>query len=125
MFGLEDDLHTELNNLRRACRAFAKVAANLDVFDEIKPEAMRRVLRARGWFMTGTQPWPGEPNRVAFEVYDHKTAVGEDRGYIVMCVKVPMEPTAGDWRPRVYEWATAVAIRHGDVSPAEVLAEAL
>lgn len=119
------DLLVELNNLRRACRAFARVAADLDVFDEITPENMRRVLRARGWTLTGTQPWPGEPNRVAFELYDHATAQGENRGYIVMCVKVPMEPTSGDWKTRVYEWATAVAIRHGNVSPAEVLAEAL
>ncbi len=115
----------ELNNLRRACRALARVAADEAVFDEIKPEDMRRVLARRGWVSTGTQPWPGEPNRVAFETYDHPKAMGEERGYIVKCVKVPMVPTAADWRPRVYEWATAVAIRHGDVSPAEVLAEAL
>ena len=119
------DLLVELNHLRRACRAFARVSTDMDVFDEIKPEDMRRVLTNRGWFFTDTQPWPGDPKKVAFEVYDHKTAQGEDRGYIVMCVKVPMEPAAGDWRTRVYEWATAVAIRHGDVSPAEILAEAL
>ena len=119
------DLLVELNNLRRACRAFARVAANLDVFDEIKPEDMRRVLANRGWFIAGTLPWPGEPNRVAFEVYEHITANGTDRFGTEPCVRVPLDPTAGDWRPRVFEWVMAVALRHGDVSPAEVLAEAL
>lgn len=95
------DLLVELNTLRRACRALARVAADEIVFDEIKPDDMRRVLANRGWFLTGTQPWPGEPNRVAFEKYDHNTANGTDRFGIEASVKVPMDPTAGDWRPRV------------------------
>lgn len=119
------DLLVELNTLRRACRALARVEPDADVFDEIKPEDMRRVLVNRGWTLTGTQPWPGDPNRVAFETYDHPTATGADSFGIVNFVKVPMDATAADWRSRVYEWVMAVALRHGDVSPAEILAETL
>lgn len=118
------DLLVELNTLRRACRALARVESEMGAFDEIKPEDMRRVLANRGWFLTGTQPWPGEPNRVAFETYDHNTASGTDR-FGTAFVMIPMEPTAADWRPRVFEWAQALASRHGDVSAAEILAEAL
>lgn len=119
------DLLVELNNLRRASRAMARLPCEVGVFDEIKPEDMRRVLTRRGWTLTGTQPWPGEPNRVAFETYDHETAQGTSRNLLINCVRVPLDPTAGDWRSTVYDWAVAVAIRHGDVSPPEVLAEAL
>lgn len=119
------DYRVELANLRRATRALAGVATELTLFDEIKPVDMRRVLANRGWHFTGTLPRPGEPNRIAFETYDHETAQGTSRNLLINCVRVPLDPTAGDWRSTVYDWAVAVAIRHGDVSPPEVLAEAL
>lgn len=112
-----------LPRLRRACRAMAGMLP--EVFNDVTPDRMRQVLLNRGWVYQGTAPWPGDPNRVAFELYDNATAQGTDRNYIIKYVRLPMDPTAGDWRNRVGDWATAVSIRHGDVSTAEILAEAL
>ena len=51
-------------------------------------------------------------------------AVMERRG-VIRGALVPVLPDAGDARLRTVEWAESVATRHGDVSPAEVLAEAI
>ncbi len=123
MSGTIDDLHEKLNNLRRAGRALAGVTSAEGVFDGIRVEDMRRVLIARGWFLHARQPW-GQPERRAVEVYDHQTARGCDPYSIVKCVRVPLYPD-WDWHSRVHDWATATASRHGDVSAAEILAEAM
>lgn len=108
--------------LRRAVRGLA----GLDdaMLTCVTPLAMARVLYLRGWFLVGTQPFPGDPTRVAFHIYEHDTALGTVRGY-TPSVMVPMDKKAGDYSRRVREWAEGVATRHGNVATAEVLAEAL
>jgi hypothetical protein len=108
--------------LLRAVRALAGL--DPDALKSITPEAMHRVLGRRGWTKTGEIPWAGDPSRVAFHTYDHPTAQGGDRGGVVPAVLVPQGPDAHDYPRRVMEWTTGVAARHGDVAPAEVLAEA-
>jgi hypothetical protein len=76
--------------------------------------------------MTGTYPVPGEPRVVAFETYDNDNATNVNPS--ARCeegVLVPVCPTYGDYTSRVRDWAVAMASRHGDVAPAEVMAEAL
>jgi hypothetical protein len=76
--------------------------------------------------MTGTCPVPGEPRTVAFESYDNDKATGVNPH--TGCeegVLVPMCPTYGDYPSRVRDWAVAMASRHGDVAPAEILMEAI
>lgn len=108
------------NALLRAVRALGNL--DPDFFAETTPEAMHRVTVSRGWTKTGEIPWPGDPSRVAFETFDHPTALGSDRGG-VWEVCVPRDPGTSDYPRRVTDWATALATRHGDVTPAEVLAE--
>jgi hypothetical protein len=102
--------------LLRAVRALAGL--DKDSLKGTSPDAMRRVLAARGWAKTGEIPWPGDPSRTAFDTYDHPTA--RESG----SVKVPYGTEARDYPRLVREWATDLATRHGDVAPAEVLAEA-
>ena len=109
-------------SLLRAVRFLAGIDS--EFLDGITPDAMRRVMDARGWRKSGEMPMPGEPSRVAFEVFDHPTAKGDGRIGIVPTVSVPQVPVARDYGQRVREWATDLAIRQGDVAPAEVLAEA-
>ena len=109
----------ELDALRTASRALSGASRSPL---SVTPETMRGVCKKRGWYLVSTQPFPGEPSRLAFEIYDHNKA---NHGYEIPCVKIPQSPTSGDYTRRVLEWATDVATRHGDISPAEVLAEAL
>ena len=109
------------NALRRAVRALGNL--DPDFFAETTPEAMHRVTVSRGWTKTGEIPWPGDPSRVAFETFDHPTAIGSDLGGVQRAVWVPRENLFRDYPLRVTDWATALATRHGDVTPAEVLAE--
>lgn len=126
------DPQAELDRLRRACRALQRLHSygflfdgGVGLFNEVTVDGMRRVLHNRGWVHTGTQPRPGEPDRVASETFNHPTALCEDRYGIIKFVKIPVDPTTGDWAARVHDWVEAMAIRHGDVSAAEILAEAL
>jgi len=111
----------DYETLRRSVRALAGI--DRDILGLVAPVAMRRVCLDRGWSLDYTRPFPGEPDRVAFEVYDHPTAMGQNH-YGVPSVMVPVDPTAGDYVARVVDWVEAMASRHGDVAPAEVLAEA-
>lgn len=116
------DLRAEVARLRAASRALAGIdAATLDA---VTPAAMRAVMERRGWRKVADVPWFGDCDVVAFEAYDHDTAAGLRRG-VIRDALVPVLPNAGDARLRTVEWAENVATRHGDVSPAEVLAEAL
>lgn len=114
----------ESDLLLRAVRALAGL--DKDSLKATSPDAMRRVLVARGWTKTGEIPWAGDPSRTAFDTYDHPTALGcgGDPMGVIPAVLVPEGPDAHDYPRRVMEWATDVAARHGDVAPAEVLAEA-
>lgn len=110
--------------LLRAVRALAGL--DPDALKSITPEAMHRVLDRRGWTKTGEIPWAGDPSRVGFHTYDHPTALGcgGDPMGVIPAVLVPEGPDAHDYPRRVVDWAHDLAIRHGDVAPAEVLAEA-
>lgn len=108
--------------LLRAVRALAGL--DKDSLKATSPDAMRRVLAARGWAKTGEIPWPGDPSRTAFDTYDHPTARGGDPMGVIPAVMVPYGTEARDYPHRVTEWATDLATRHGNVAPAEVLAEA-
>jgi hypothetical protein len=110
--------------LLRAVRALAGL--DKDSLKATSPDAMRRVLVARGWTKTGEIPWPGDPSRTAFDTYDHPTAreCGGDPMGVIPAVLVPYGTEARDYPRLVMEWATDLATRHGDVAPAEVLAEA-
>ena len=119
---MSTDLSAELVQLRRAVRALAGIDRAL--CRTITPEAMRRVCAQRGWTMTETQPLAGRPDQVGSEIYDHPTANHADR-YEIPCVQIHVNPIFADYGVRVREWATDVATRHGDVAPAEILAEAL
>lgn len=117
-----DDAVAEVARLRSASRALAGIdAATLDA---VTPAAMRAVMERRGWRKVADVPWFADRNEVAFEAYDHDAAAGL-RGGIIRDALVPVLPNAGDAQLRTVEWAENVATRHGDVSPAEVLAEAL
>jgi hypothetical protein len=113
-------LLAERNLLVRAARALA----NLDraALLSVTPPAMQAVCRSRGWYLAGSRSLPGDPKVVGMEVWDNDKATS---GYIIPCVQIPMHPTYADYPRRVAEWATDVATRHGDVSPVEILAEAL
>lgn len=77
--------------------------------DAVTTAAMRRVMERRGWTMTaaGTayERWE-RPDPHSFRSVLVPLAGADRRGDLVML------------------WADEVAERHGDVSPAEVLAEA-
>ena len=107
--------------LRTAVRALTVLER--DVLKRVTPEGMQKVMEDRGWTEIGTQPFPGDPDRVAFTNYGHKNANGKDRARCIPMVQVPMDPTSGDYAARVVDWAEDMATRHGDVAPAEVLAE--
>jgi hypothetical protein len=111
--------------LRTAVRAMAGIKSYRDTLKAVSPVAMRRVCIDRGWTLEQTQPVCGNPDVIAFEVYEHPTAHGVNRrkGW-GECVKVPMQQTYVDYFSCVADWAEAVASRHGDVAPAEILAEA-
>ena len=110
----------ELDLLRRAVR----ILAGLDrqTAGTITPKAMQTVCAKRGWVKTSTQCFPGDQNRLAFEVYDHATA---NSGYCEPCVKIPLVMETGDYQRRTLEWVMDMAARHGDVAPAEILVEVL
>lgn len=115
--------------LLRAVRALA----GLDpaALDEVTPDAMRAVMLARGWRHDRDVPWFADRAQTVFEEWEHDTAHGEGcRGFgprvapaVRVCVLAGIE--AAETRRYASEWAWAVATRHGDVAPAEVLAEAL
>lgn len=119
----------ERDRLRAASRALAGIdAATLDA---VTPAAMRAVMERRGWTLDARLPWFADRNVVAFESWEHPTAQGAgSRGgsaRFVPDVRVAVLPgiDAAEARRYVAEWAWSLATRHGDVSPAEVLAEAL
>ena len=111
-----------MTSLLRAVRALA----GLDpaALDAVTPDAMRAVMTRRGWRKVADVPWFADCNVVAFEAYDHDTAVNVRRG-IIRDALIPVLSNAADTRLRTVEWAENVATRHGDVAPAEVLAEAM
>lgn len=118
------ELERELDHLRAAVRALAGLGDG--ALDAVTPDAMRAVLKRRGWSHTGDAPWYADQSKTAFEEWDHPTArnVG-GRARWLRDALVPVLPDAVDKGIRVIEWAETVATRHGDVAPAEVLAEAL
>jgi len=129
LLGERDDLRAGVARLRAASRALAGIdAATLDA---VTPAAMRAVMERRGWRKVADVPWYCDRNVVAFESWEHPTAQGAgSRGggfRMVPTVQVMLLPgvDADEHRRFVGEWAWSLATRHGDVSPAEVLAEAL
>lgn len=111
---------TDLTVLRKAVRALAGL--DHGTLGSLTVQTMQTVCTRRGWIRVGVQPWPGDPGKVAFEIYDNAKATC---GETISCVMIPQAPTAGDYARRVWEWVFALATRHGDVAPAEILAEAL
>lgn len=115
--------------LLRAVRALA----GLDpaALDAVTPDAMRAVMLARGWRFERALPWFADHAQTAFEEWEHDAAQGAgSRGggprmvpVVRVCVLDGID--ADEVRRYVAEWAWAAATRHGDVAPAEVLAEAL
>jgi len=126
--GREMETAGRLLDLRCASRALAGIdAATLDA---VTPAAMRAVMERRGWRLDARLPWFGDPMVTAFESWEHATAQGAGScgGFrTVPTVQVMVLPgaDADEHRRYVAEWAWSLATRHGDVSPAEVLAEAL
>ncbi len=123
------DWASRFDNLRAASRALAGIdAATLDA---VTPAAMRAVMERRGWRFDCALPWFADQTQTAYESWEHATAQGAgSRGgsaRMVPDVLVPVLPgaDAAEIRRYVAEWAWALATRHGDVSPAEVLAEAI
>lgn len=118
---------------RNALRSASRALAGIDVatLDAVTPAAMRAVMERRGWTLDARLPWFGDPAWTAFESWEHPTAQGAgSRGgsaRFVPDVRVAVLPgiDAAEARRYVAEWAWSLATRHGDVSPAEVLAEAL
>ena len=117
------------DRLRAASQALAGIdAATLDA---VTPAAMRAVMERRGWRLDCALPWYADQTQTAWESWEHATAQGAgSRGggpRTVPDVQIAVLPglVAKDHRRGVAEWAWALATRHGDVSPAEVLAEAL
>lgn len=116
-------------HLRRAVRALAGLDS--DALDAVTPDAMRAVMAARGWRFDCALPWYADRSQTAYESWEHPTAKGEgSRGGsarftpdVQVCVLPSL--TERDHRRGVGEWAWALATRHGDAAPAEVLAEAL
>lgn len=106
------------DRLRAASQALAGIdAATLDA---VTPAAMRAVMGRRGWRKVADVPLhPGLP-AVAWERYERATRSLTPEVHVIVC-----EAPADERRDAVLRWATVVAYRHGDVSPAEVLAEAL
>lgn len=91
--------------------------------DAVTPAAMRRVMERKGWSHQGTVRFV-RGGDAAQETYAHPTARGCRKGATLRTPVVPVARGA-EWRARVVEWASTTAERHGDVSAAEVLAEAL
>lgn len=113
-------LLAERNRLLRSIRALSGL--DMATLAAVTPDAMRAVCKARGWLKVSEMCIPGQKSVVGMEVFDNDKAVS---GYVIPCVRVPLHPDMVDYPQRVHEWATDLARRHGDVSPAEVLAEAL
>lgn len=109
------------NYLLRAIRALAGL--DREFLLSTPPTAMVRTVERRGWKKTGEIPFPGEPSRVAFWTYDRDAFLGDKNG-ILPSVGVPQDPTSEDYALRVAEWSYDLAVRSGDVSAAEILAEA-
>ena len=115
--------------LLRAVRALA----GLDnvALDAVTPDAMRAVMLARGWRHEDDVPWFADADVTAWESWEHDTARGAGSFHgsarMIPGVQVCVLPgvDAAEVRRYVAEWAWAVATRHGDVAPAEVLAEAM
>lgn len=115
--------------LLRSVRALA----GLDnaALDAVTPDAMRAVMTRRGWVFDCALPWFADHSQTAFEEWEHPTAEGAgSRGggpRMVPSVRVAVLDgiDADEVRRYVAEWAWAVATRHGDVAPAEVLSEAM
>ena len=112
------DWASRFDNLTRASRALAGIdAATLDA---VTPAAMRAVMERRGWTKSASS---GRPSGLVYDVWDHPTAqhaVSGARRAVLVPADVRMFHA-----DRVRTWAVSTAERHGDVSPAEVLAEAL
>lgn len=118
-----------MTSLLRAVRALA----GLDnvALDAVTPDAMRAVMLARGWRHEDDVPWFADADVTAWESWEHDTARGAGSFHgsarMIPDVQVCVLPgaDADEVRRYVAEWAWAVATRHGDVAPAEVLAEAM
>lgn len=119
----------DVTALLRAVRALA----GLDpaALDAVTPDAMRAVMTRRGWRFEEHVPWFADADVTAWESWEHDTAMGAGSFHgstrIVPAVQVCVLPgiDADEVRRYVAEWAWAVATRHGDVAPAEVLSEAM
>ena len=105
-----------LDAITRAVRALAGLDAA--ALDAVTYHGMVDVLCARGWVFIGPRVLDGQ---WAAERFEHGTALG---GLPLPAVWVP-SLRLDDWGARVVDWATATARRHGDVAPAELLADAL
>lgn len=117
---------TAPTHLLRAVRAL--VGLDPAALDAVTPDAMRAVMLARGWRFDRAEPWHGDPALRACEVWEHDRARGIAPGRpwpATVRVVVLGGVDASETRRHVVTWAEAVATRHGDAAPAEVLAEAL
>ncbi len=117
-----------LADLRAAAMALC-VPSSSDVFDRVTADGMRAVMERRGWSSVGVESFTD--GSVASQTYAHPTARGQRFGEMP---RTPVLPVArindrvmglGDWAVRVANWASVTAIRHNDVSPTQVLAEAI
>lgn len=89
--------------------------------EDITADAMRSVMRARGWTLGDVYT---TPSGLAYEVWDHATARRESpcgfRNVLLPTRRMGDGSDAG----RVRSWAEATAGRHGDTTADAVLAEA-
>ena len=108
-------------DLRKAVRAIEGLEPK--VLQGITPKQMGKVLLARGWEPIGTRPVPSDHRLVAFTDYDNVKADGRSPSGIKLYVQIPMQTSFGDYASLVVCWARSVASRHGNLAPAEILAE--
>lgn len=113
-------LADELDALRLAVKAFAGAAP--DVFGRVTHAALRAELERRDWFFVCNQPWPGEPQRIAFARFEHD--VKQSKSGKRRVVRVPLVENSPDWLERVADCITAASERLG-TAPAEMLASVL
>lgn len=108
--------------LRRSVRAL--IGLDRDFLASTAPDAMRAVVISHGWVKTGELPSPGDPNRLAFEVWANPNIQTPGRTGVAPTVAIPLLTGAVDYPLRVADWAIDFAIRQGDLAPGEALAEA-
>lgn len=113
-------LSDELDALRLATKAFAGGAP--EVFGRVTHAALRAELEHRGWFFVCNEPWPGEPERIAFARFDHETR--QSKSGRRRAVRLLFAENTSDWIECVVDCITVACSRLGS-APAEMLASVL